>query len=258
MGIDLNNLYGYSVGLKQNLKVNNYGKSSVYFGNSLTSDTFQNTSPIRLFNEDEIMKMLAQNPEIQQILTTNKIPLHLNMKELLELKDGHARDTQNLATSIANNLPPALRQQINLKDLKEGALLHDFGKVLIPPEILNKKGHLTDSEHKIMDLHTELGYQLLKNSGVNDNVLFLVRNHHHNFSDDKSGRNYVPDINLQVLNIADKYSALTENRVYKDAYTLQKALTVLYSEVKRGEIHPFLFNALVKTVQNNPSQIFVK
>ena len=257
MGIDLNSLKGYPVGLNPNLKVNNYGKF-VYFGNTQNLDTFQNSSPVRLFEEAEIKKMIANSPEVQKILSDNKIPVRLNMKELHELRDGHANDTQNIAVAIANNLPPALRQQVNIKDLKDGALLHDFGKVLIPPEILNKNGSLTDEEHKIMDLHTELGYHLLKTTGVNDKVLDLVRNHHDNYLDSSSGRNYIPDINLQILNIADKYSALTEKRVYKDAYAPQNALTVIYGDVQRGEVHPFLFTALVKATHSGDLKVNVK
>ena len=257
MGIDLNSLNGYSVGLNPNLKVNNFGKF-VYFGDTKNVDTFQNSSPVRLFEEAEIKKMIANSPEVKKILAEHKIPVHLNMKEIQELRDGHAKDTQNIAVAIANNLPPALKQQVNLTTLKDGALLHDFGKVLIPPAILNKNGSLTDDEHKIMDLHTELGYYLLKNTGVSESVLSLVRNHHDNYLDNNSGRSYVPDINLQILNVADKYSALTEKRVYKDAYAPQRALTVIYGDVQRGEVHPFLFNALVKATQTNSSQLIVK
>ena len=146
---------------------------------------------------------------------------------------------------------PALKQQVNMKDLKDAALLHDFGKVLIPTEILNKNGALSLNEHRIMDLHSELGYQLLKNSGVSDEVLQLVRYHHNNF--DSKG-NIIPDINLQILNLADRYSALTEKRVYKDEYSPKKALTILFADVKRGNIDPMLFNALVKIVQKQDSE----
>ena len=257
MGIDLKSLNGYPVGLNPNLKVNSYGKF-VHFGNMQNVDTFQNNSPVRLFEEAQIKKMIANSPEVQKILAEHKITVRLNMKELQELRDGHAKDTQNVAVEIANNLPPALKQQVNLKVLKEGALLHDFGKVLIPPEILNKNGKLTDEEHKIMDLHTELGYYLLKASGVDDKVLSLVRNHHDNYQDNVSGRRYVPDINLQILNIADKYSALTEKRVYKDAYAPKSALTVIYGDVRRGEVHPFLFTALVKATMDTDPGLNVK
>nr|QGT49842.1 hypothetical protein Melaina855_2290 [uncultured Candidatus Melainabacteria bacterium] len=233
----------YSIGLNSNIQLNRFGKN-VYFGQNPIQDSFQSTSPVKLFNENEIKKMISQNTDIKKLLSENKIPIRLNMTELKDLAQHHCKDTQEIAASIANNLPQSLKQQVNIKNLKDGAMLHDFGKVLIPAEILNKNGALTPEEHKIMDLHSELGYQLLKNSGVNDEILKLVRYHH-----DNKQNNFVPDINLQILNLADKYSALTEERVYKEAFSPQKALTILYSEVKKGDIHPFIFNALVKSIQ---------
>ena len=177
------------------------------------------------------------------------LPENLNLKELSNLKDFHLADTQDICVRIAENLPYALKLNVNMSDLKKAAMLHDFGKVLIPPEILNKNGRLTSDEYKIMRLHSELGYQLLKNSGLNGNILYLIRNHHNN----TIGKNkFVYDIDLQILNLADKYSALTEKRVYKPAMSSQQALTVLASEVKEGKVHPTVFNALVKAVNSNP------
>lgn len=235
----------YGIGLVSNIQLSKLG-NRVSFKSNAAGDSFETTSPNRFFNEVEIRKMISQNPELKKILSENKIPARLNMTELMELKNHHCKDTQEVVQAIVKNLPQALKQQVNIKNLKDGAMLHDFGKVLIPPEILNKNGALTPEEHKIMDLHTELGYQLLKNSGVNDEVLKLVRYHHY-----EKAPHFMPDINVQILNLADKYSALTEKRVYKDSFTPQKALTIIYSDVKKGNIHPFLFNALVKSVQTN-------
>ena len=229
----------------------NYG-GPISFGQAVTKqDSFQSCSSSKLFSENSIRDLISRNPNVATILKDNKIKLKLNMKELQELQQGHCKDTQNIAVNIAKNLPQALKQQVNLQNLKEGAMLHDFGKVLIPTEILNKNGALNNEEHKIMDLHSELGYQILKNAGVNDEVLNLVRYHHSNTDSNKS---FVPNINLQILNLADKYSALTEERVYKEAFSPEKALTIIYSDVKNGDIHPFLFNALVKSVKEPITQ----
>ena len=248
----------YHIGLNPNIKFNRFG-NRIYFGQTQGPDTFQNNSPTRFFNELAIRKMISENPEIRKILVPNHMPVRLNMEELKDLMENHCKDTQNVAVGIAQNLPPALKQKVNIKDLKDGAMLHDFGKVLIPPEILNKNGKLTPEEHKIMDLHTELGYQLLKNSGVNNEVLDLVRYHHDNYEETGHVRkNFIPDINLQILNLADKYSALTEKRVYKEAYSPQKALTIIYGDVKSGKVHPFLFQALVKSVTPQASITHVK
>lgn len=243
----------YAVGLNSNIKLNNLGKN-VYFGQGLQKDTFQSTSPTRFCNELEIKKLISQNPDLKKILKDNKIPIRLNMAELKDLMENHCKVTQEVSVEIFKNLPAALKQQVNIKTLKEGAILHDFGKVLIPAEILNKKGVLTDDEHRIMDLHSVIGYELLKNTDLDDNILTLIRYHHEN-SD--GHRNFVPDINLQIVNLADKYSALTEKRVYKEALTPQQALTIIYGDVQKGTVHPFLFNALVKSVNEKPANVNV-
>ena len=251
MGIDFLRQNQYNIGLTPAIQQNNYGKK-IYFGNQNYGDSFQNSSPYVLFDENQIKRMIAQNYEIKKIMSANNFPLRLNIEELNQLKEGHCKNTQEICAQIVKNLPPSLKFGVNIKNLKDAALLHDFGKVLIPPEILNKHGALTVQEHKLMDLHAQLGYELLKNTGVNKEVLYMVRYHHANLND----KNIVPDINLQILNLADKYSALTENRVYKKAMTPKQALTILYSEVKKGEIDPILFNTLVKIVwqQNSANQ----
>lgn len=230
------------------LKFNN-GLYRASFGNVQPKDSFQSTSIAHYFSEDFIRSALSSNYELSKMLERNKIPARLNMKELSELKDGHMDVTRDICERIAQNLPPALKSNVNMKDLKEAAMLHDFGKVLIPSEILNKRGALSPEEYKIMNLHAEFGYQLLKKSGLNDNVLNLIHNHHNNLD---SHKKFVYDVDLQVLNLADKYSALTEKRVYKSALTPHEALTILSAEVSEGKVHPMVFNALVKSVNSNP------
>lgn len=226
----------YQTGLNPSIKVNNFGRTN-YFGIEGYGDKFQNSSPTLLFDERVINNAIKQNPQILSLLNKNNIPLNLNMEELNYLKENHCKDTMEIASMIYKNLPLALRLQVNLKDLKDGAILHDFGKVLIPKEILTKNGSLTPKEHNIMDLHSELGYQILKTTNVTEEVLKLVKHHH---------SNDLPDINLQILNLADKYSALTEKRVYKEKLTSKQALTILYKEVQEGKIDPILFNSLVQ------------
>ena len=230
------------VGISQPIQLNKNSRTS--FGNSTKFDSFQNNSVTRYFDENVIKNLIAQNSELSKILASNKIPVRLNMKELEELKNGHCKDTQEICAKIAKNLPPSLRSDVDMAILKDGAMLHDIGKVLIPPEILNKQGVLTN----------EIGYQLLKNTGINPNILNLVRYHH---SVQKS-KNYIPDINLEILNLADMYSALTEKRVYKDAYTPQQALTILYKDVQNGKIDSQVYYALVKSVSESDVKNNVK
>lgn len=248
VGIEFNPWRVFSSPVSQ-VQLNNH---SIPFGNNISNDSFQNNSVEKFYDEKKIMTMIVHNRELKEIMSKNKLPVSLNMRELMELKQGHCRDCAEICGKIYKVLPPALKNQVNIKDLKDGAMLHDFGKVLIPPEILNKNGKLTPEEYEIMHLHSELGYQLLKNSGVNNEVLSLIRNHHDNVISDK---NFVPDINLQILNIADKYSALTENRVYKKPMTPQQALGIIYSEVEKGNVHPMVYYSLVRAIRQTPQPV---
>ena len=215
-------------------------------------DSFS-TNPLyeNYWDKNSISKSAKSNPEVMRILKENKIPLKINMEELDKLKRGHLMDTRVTAAKIYSALQKEIKAGINPQDIQQAAILHDYGKVLIPDNILNKNGKLTDEERKIMSLHSELGYELLKEQGVNKNVLNLVKYHHQT----PTGTGYptlkddfTPDISTQIIAAADKYSALKEKRSYKDAMTRDEALKVLRQDVEDGLISEEVYKALEKTV----------
>ena len=59
-------------------------------------------------------------------------------------------------------------------------MLHDLGKVLIPSKILNKPAKLNFKERKIMNIHSTLGYELLKTQHLPTETLSLIKYHHQN------------------------------------------------------------------------------
>ena len=164
---------------------------------------------------------------------------------------GHLTATRILAAKIYSALPEKFKSEVDLPALQEAAMLHDYGKVLIPKEILNKNGALTPEERKIMELHSEFGYELLKQQGVNEKVLKLIKYHHQ--KPDKSGYpaaegDFEYDINAQILETADVYSALTEERPYHKSYSKEDALDVIHKNVEAGIISKEIFEALKKSI----------
>lgn len=239
--------------IQPNIYINRNGFNPV-FGNSLNADTFENTSLERFTTENALQKMIKANPEIVKIVKDFNPELKLNIKELNELKENHLKETRNIANGITDNLPFSLKNRVDINAVEKAAYLHDIGKVLIPSDILNKPEKLNEYETGIMHKHSELGYELLKSSNLDAKTLKLIRNHHQNAK--KTGYPWVgndfnADLNLQILSIADKYSALTESRVYKKSLTPKQALTIIYQDVKDGKLHPFVFKALVNHVNNN-------
>lgn len=248
MGFDILKPLGVG-GIKSNMAIS---PNKVSFGSYNGADYFQSTSVNKYMTEDAIKSAIASNPQIKQILKEIGSPQKLNMEELKDLSEHHAKETQNVAVGIINNLPNGLKQHVNVKSVKDAAYLHDIGKVLIPAEVLNKHGKLTDAEKEIMHRHSELGYELLKNSDIDTRTLHLIKYHHQNMSHTgypKVKDDFFADINLQILSTADKYSALTEKRVYKDAMPKDMALAYLYKDVYNGNLHPFVYKALVEYVK---------
>ncbi len=187
---------------------------------------------------EQIIAEIKSNPKLMEILENYKIPLKLNLQELNQLKQGHLKDTRVIAAKIYSNLPQNLKSEINLPNLQDAAMFHDYGKVLIPTSILNKAGTLTAKEQEIMQLHSEIGFELLKNKKLNEETLNLIRNHH----------NVTEDLSTQILSTADKYSALTEKRCYKEALDKDKALSIIKQDVGNNVISQDVYNALLKSL----------
>lgn len=211
------------------------------------------TNPIyeKFGTKEQIEATAKTNPKIQEILTEHNIPLKVNIEELEKLKQGHMQETRVVAAKIYSSLPAELKTQVNPVVLQEAAIFHDYGKVLIPNSLLNKAGKLSESEREIMELHSELGYELLKDKGLNEETLNLIKYHHQNLNRDgypamDASTKY--GIDAQILNTADKYTALREKRSYKDPLSKIEALGIIASDVNKGQISQDVYTALIKSV----------
>lgn len=114
---------------------------------------------------------------------------------------------------------------------------HDVGKTEIPPDLLNKRGRITDEERTILESHSEKGELVLKRIGIFEGNQHIIRHHHENY--DGSG---YPDglageeipLFSRIIAIADVYDALTSQRPYRDKeFTEIEALEVIESESGR-------------------------
>lgn len=130
--------------------------------------------------------------------------------------------------------------------------LHDIGKIGIDEKILNKPGRLTPEEFNIMKMHTVIGEEMLKNlEFYQDEELVrcakeICRWHHerydgHGYPDGLKG-DEIP-IAAQVVAMADVYDALTSERVYKAAYSHEKAMEMILNG-ECGVFNPLLLECL--------------
>lgn len=142
--------------------------------------------------------------------------------------------------------------QADISLISTASALHDIGKIGIPDGILNKPGKLTDEEFAIMKKHTVIGYEMIGSLGfLTDDKLVkysleICRHHHERYD----GRGY-PDglkgdaipISAQIVAIADVYDALTSERVYKKAFSHQKAMEMIVAG-ECGSFSPELLECL--------------
>lgn len=108
--------------------------------------------------------------------------------------------------------------QQDIKVLTIAGLLHDIGKAIIPQEILCKASKLTDQEFELIKKHPMKGYELIKDSKLDQRVKLAILQHHERC--DGTGYPFGDrGINItdfaKIVAIADVYDAMTSNRVYR-------------------------------------------
>ncbi len=118
-----------------------------------------------------------------------------------------------------------------LRELALGGLLHDIGKLSTPTEILGKPGALSDEELAEIRRHPAAGDALLSDlGGFSPAVLRLVRHHHERLDGsgypDRLGRDDLP-LDTRILAVCDVYDALVSDRVYREAWSHERAVALL-------------------------------
>ena len=132
--------------------------------------------------------------------------------------------------------------------------LHDIGKIGIDEKILNKPGKLTKEEFEIMKTHTLIGAQMLDNLDMyrNEKLLKLAHEICRWYHERYDGKGY-PDglvgeeipISAQVVSLADVYDALVSERVYKKAFSHEKALEMIQNG-ECGTFNPLLLQCMTE------------
>jgi putative nucleotidyltransferase with HDIG domain len=147
----------------------------------------------------------------------------------------HTRRVALLAARVGEELklPPSLRRHLAV-----GGLLHDVGKLSVPLEILRKPGSLDDAEFAEIRKHPEAGRRLLEElGGFPETVRRLVSDHHERLDGTGYPRGLqgcdLP-IETRILAACDVYDALVSDRVYRAAWTPERALALLHEDSGTG------------------------
>lgn len=143
-----------------------------------------------------------------------------------------------------------------LEDLRYGAILHDIGKVFINEAILKKAGDLTPQERAEILLHPLRGAEMIKDIPYLAQAIPVIRSHHEHWD----GRGYpeglkgeeIP-IEARIIAVADVFDALTSNRPYHPATTLQQGYEQILKE-SGSHFDPLVVDAFQRAWQSHKIQ----
>lgn len=142
---------------------------------------------------------------------------------------GHSERVTGTALIIGHQLGLAPDE---LKVLRRGGLLHDIGKIGVPPQILDKAGPLTPAERQVIERHPVLGAEILEPIGPFNDVIPIVRSHHEKMDGsgypDRLKGEAIPFL-ARVLAVADVFDALVSHRPYRSGMDLETALRIIRS-----------------------------
>lgn len=195
-----------------------------------------------LNQQGEIQEFIAIRNDITQIVTLHKELEHTQEDIIFrmgEIGETRSKETGYHVRRVAK-YSAILAKHYGLGDeeitrLTQASPMHDIGKVAIPDSILNKAGKLTGEEWSVMKTHTQIGYDLFKNSDKEllQTAATIAYEHHEKYDGSGYPRGLKGEeihIYGRITALADVFDALGSKRVYKDAWSDERIFQLFKEE----------------------------
>jgi len=208
-----------------------------------------------LFNDVRLGKAIDVNgamPLVEEV-TSSVMRNPGALVSIVRLKN---RDDYTYMHSVAVcALMVALGRQLGLdeaqsRDAAMGGLMHDLGKALMPLDVLNKPGSLTEDEYGIMKRHPEAGWKLLKEGGGATDATLDIALHHHEKVDGSGYPHRLKSTDITLMSrmgaVCDVYDAVTSNRPYKAGWDPGTSIRRMNSWA--GHFDPVILKAFIRSI----------
>jgi response regulator RpfG family c-di-GMP phosphodiesterase len=195
---------------------------------------------------------------IQQLLREQEdayLQMLQSLAKALETKDAYTASHSSRVSRYAVRLARRLGfSDDQLKVLKQGALMHDLGKIGIADAVLNKPSALTDAEYEQIQRHPVYTAAIMRPLKRLAEHAAIAAWHHERWD----GRGY-PDglkgeeipLAARIVAIADTWDAMTGDRVYRRGMPVEKALAILTNEVESGQFEPQLLETFLEMIRED-------
>ena len=160
----------------------------------------------------------------------------------------HSSGVATIAAMITNDLDYSPQEQ---RAVRIAGLFHDLGKLIIPAEIIEKKSELTAEEYKVVKQHTFYTYRLLKKIQGLGSIPEWAAFHHERL--DGTGypfRIQAEDLNRgsRIMAVSDVFQALTEDRPYRPAFSIAKALDIIDEMQQESKLDAEIISVLKNAI----------
>ena len=162
----------------------------------------------------------------------------LTLAKTIDARDPYTAGHSGRVAEYADRI--AIRMGLDAaarNDMRRGALFHDLGKIVIPDAILRKPGALTPEERAVIEEHPVVGHELLAPMKTMRRTLPVVYHHHERLD----GSGYPEGISgsaipmtVRIVTIADIFDALTTDRAYRGALSVDVAFEILAEGVLKN------------------------
>jgi HD-GYP domain-containing protein (c-di-GMP phosphodiesterase class II) len=191
--------------------------------------TFETIKRTRVINAAEYTPLVEMI--IDDLVRSRSAVLHMSdIRSYDDYTFGHSIHVSIYSTFVGMAMGYS---ELKLKELALGAMLHDVGKMVVPPDILNKPARLTGEEMEIVKRHAEAGFEILRKNGEISLVAAHVAFQH---QERIRGGGYPRGLKgneiheyARITAIADVYDALTSDRPYRQGMLPHEAYEYMLS-----------------------------
>lgn len=209
--------------------------------------------------ENRFLHQSVEEKEAELEKANERLELaHLEAIERLSRAAEYKDDNTGLHVKRVGKISSEIAKLLGMDEkivyaIEHAAPLHDIGKIGVPESILLKPGKLNEEEWAIMKGHAIIGRNILKNSSspIVNMAELIAYTHHEKWN----GSGYplglkgeqIPKVS-RIVAIADVFDALTSERPYKEAFTYDKAISIIKEESSQ-HFDPAVVSAFMNSIQ---------